>query len=221
MGKSVDDMIKGLEQENDALKKRVKKLESNLSRAKYALDEEIYRGMEYKEKVKELEERIKQERDFAEMLADKSRLIAIDRADKAEASLTISEKSRKVLRDSYFKLEDQADKWESELSILKEQRESCIDEIVLARNKFNTLKEAVKDALTNGDEINTIDYRSTWKTKLKKALEDQADKWESELAMLREAVENHEKARKMGVRGSGVDSELYSASDKIEKELKK
>ena len=172
MGKSVDDMIKGLEQENDALKKRVKKLESNLSRAKYALDEEIYRGMEYKEKVKELEERIKQERDFAEMLADKSRIIAIDRADKAEASLSISEKSRKVLRDSYFKLEDQADKWESELSILKEQRESCIDEIVLARNKFNALKEAVK---------------------------------------------NHEKARKMGVRESGVDSELYSVSDKIEK----
>ena len=154
MGKSVDDMIKGLEQENDALKKRVKKLESNLSRAKYALDEEIYRGMEYKEKVKELEERIKQERDFAEMLADKSRLIAIDRADKAEASLTISEKSRKVLRDSYFKLEDQA------------------------------------------------------------------DKWESDLAMLKEAVKNHEKARKMGVRGSGVDSELYSASDKIEKGAK-
>uniref|UniRef100_A0A6M3JFD8 Uncharacterized protein n=1 Tax=viral metagenome TaxID=1070528 RepID=A0A6M3JFD8_9ZZZZ len=32
-----------------------------------------------------------------------------------------------------------------------------------------------------------------------------------------EAGRNHEKTRKMGVKGSGVDNELYAALDKIEK----
>ena len=44
-------------------------------------------------------------------------------------------------------------------------------DIQILLNRVEELEEAVKDALTNGDEINTIDYRSTWKAKLKKVLD--------------------------------------------------
>ena len=39
------------------------------------------------------------------------------------------------------------------------------------KEKLDILVKAVEEALTNGDEINTIDYRSTWRIKLRNVLD--------------------------------------------------
>ena len=42
---------------------------------------------------------------------------------------------------------------------------------ICLKEKLDILVKAVEEALTNGDEINTIDYRSTWRIKLRNVLD--------------------------------------------------